>query len=91
MAKKPTAHARPAAGAPTRERAAVTPDRFARLYRMLQILAGVITALTLYTQEVGIFLLLPLGVQILARLWSTRKQPADWLVPLASAAIARCC
>ena len=38
MAKKRTAPARPAAEAA--QRSAIIPDRFARLYRMLQFLAG---------------------------------------------------
>src|SRR4051794_18312253 len=40
MAKKPTSRARPAARAPNGERAAVSPDRFARLCRLLRALAG---------------------------------------------------
>jgi 4-amino-4-deoxy-L-arabinose transferase-like glycosyltransferase len=51
-----------------------------------QVLAGICTALTLYAQEVGIFLLAPLGMQILAQLWSERARPRVWLAPLTAGA-----
>lgn len=52
-----------------------------------QLLAGLFCALTLYTQEVGVFLLVPLGVQMLARLWVDRRRPSRWRAPVAAGAI----
>jgi hypothetical protein len=52
-----------------------------------QLLAGLCVSLTLYAQEVGVFLLIPLGVQILARLWSDRRRPRRWLAPVGAGAI----
>src|SRR5581483_5253680 len=52
-----------------------------------QVLAGLLTGLTLYAQEVGVFLLLPLGAQLLLRLWPERRRPVRWLAPLGAGAI----
>jgi len=53
-----------------------------------QLLAGLLTGLTFFAHEVGVFLLLPLGVQIAASLWSTRRQPRRWFAPIAAAGLA---
>ena len=52
-----------------------------------QIVAGVLVGLTLFAHELGIFLLLPLGVQVLARLWATRQDRRRWLAPLGALAM----
>ena len=52
-----------------------------------QLLAGALVSLTLFAHEVGIFLLLPLGAQVLARLWATRGSRRRWLAPLGALAI----
>jgi 4-amino-4-deoxy-L-arabinose transferase-like glycosyltransferase len=52
-----------------------------------QLLAAVFTGLSLYTHEVGVFLLAPLVAQVILRLRSERGRPGAWLAAIASLAI----
>lgn len=52
-----------------------------------QLLAGALVGLTLFAHEQGIFLLVPLGAQVLARLWRTRGERDRWGAPLGALAI----
>ncbi|MCC6174745.1 MAG: glycosyltransferase family 39 protein [Chloroflexi bacterium] len=52
-----------------------------------QLLGGALVGLTLFTQELGIFLVAPLGLQVAARLWATRRERRTWLAPLGALTI----
>jgi 4-amino-4-deoxy-L-arabinose transferase-like glycosyltransferase len=52
-----------------------------------QVLAAVLVGLTLFAHEVGVFLVVPLSVQVLARLWSDRQHPGRWRAPMAAGAV----
>src|SRR6266540_895328 len=53
-----------------------------------QLLAGALVGLTLFAQELGIFLLVPLGAQVVRRLWCRRADKRAWLAPLAALGLA---
>lgn len=52
-----------------------------------QLLAGMFVGLSAYAHEVGVFLLLPLTVQVGLRLWSERPNRAAWWAPIGSLVI----
>ena len=52
-----------------------------------QLLAGGLVGLTLFAHELGIFLVVPLGAQILMSLWATRRCRRRWVAPLVAVAI----
>ncbi len=53
-----------------------------------QLLAGALVGLTLFAHELGIFLLVPLGAQVVRRLWCRRADKRAWLAPLAALGLA---
>ncbi len=53
-----------------------------------QLLAGLLVGLCAFAHEAGAFLLLPLAVQVLARLWQARRERTAWRAPAASLVVA---
>jgi hypothetical protein len=53
-----------------------------------QLLAGALVGLSFFAHELGVFLLLPLGMQIAARLWARRTTRREWGPPLIALGLA---
>ena len=52
-----------------------------------QLLAGLFVGLSAYAHEVGVFLLLPLAVQVAQKLWTFRADRSRWWAPIGSLVI----